>query len=87
MYNIFGSGASHDFYVQFITQAAMHNKMKKVGLLRGAGTYMATWFYAMIGILRLKALLPVTIHQVQFRELNLNKRDRLAVMNIENDLY
>ena len=31
----FGSGAIHGIYAQFLAQAAIHNKGKKIGLLGG----------------------------------------------------
>ena len=48
MYNVFGSGANHAIYAQFMAQSALANRGRKVGLLRGAGTRMALWFYAMM---------------------------------------
>ena len=48
MYNVFGSGANHGIYAQFMAQSALSNSGRAVGLLRGAGTRMALWFYAMI---------------------------------------
>jgi hypothetical protein len=38
LYNIFGLGANHGIYVQFMAQSAMANKGCTVNLLRGAGT-------------------------------------------------
>ena len=49
---MFGSGASHAIYAQFMAQSSLSNRGKKVGLHRGAGTRMAMWFYAMIRLLR-----------------------------------
>jgi hypothetical protein len=46
MYNVFGSGASHAIYAQFMAQLALANRGRKVCLICGAGTHMALWFYA-----------------------------------------
>lgn len=56
-------------YAQFIAQSTLHNGGVAIGLLRGAGTRMASWFYAMHRLLRLKTALTATIHQLVFREL------------------
>ena len=42
LYNVFGSGASHGAHAQFIAQSAIANKGRRVGLLRGATTRMAS---------------------------------------------
>ncbi len=38
LYNVFGSGASHAIYAQFMAQSALANRGRKVCLIRGAGT-------------------------------------------------
>ena len=45
---MFGSGSNHGIYAQFMAQSALTNGGRAVGLLRGAGTQMALWFYAMM---------------------------------------
>ncbi len=52
LYNVFGYGASHGIHAQFMTHASALNNGKRIGLLRGAGTRFATWFYAMHRLLR-----------------------------------
>ena len=54
LYNVSGSGVNHGIYAQFMAQSALENQGRKVGLLRGAGTRMALWFYAMMRALRLR---------------------------------
>ena len=66
LYNVFGSGAHHAIYAQFMAQSSMYNKGRPVGLLRGAGTRFASWFYAMHQALRLRQALLSTIHQQNF---------------------
>jgi hypothetical protein len=87
MYNVFGSGANHAIYAQFIGQSSAANSGRKIGLLRGAGTRMASWFYGMMRLLRLKQPLKATIHQSQFRELNLNASAKAAVHDIEDEKF
>jgi hypothetical protein len=85
LYNAFGSGANHAIYAQFLAQSAMaNNRGRKVGLLRGAGTQMALWFYAMMRLLRLKQALMATIHQQRFSDLTLNETVAMAVQDIKN---
>ena len=74
MYNVFGSGAAHGIYAQFIQQSGIHNKRKRIGLLRGAVTRFATYFYASMRLVRLQAPLIATIHQSIFFDFNLNDR-------------
>ena len=38
LYNMFSSGARHGPYAQSMVQTTMHNKDRKIELLRGAGT-------------------------------------------------
>jgi hypothetical protein len=83
IYNVFGSGANHAIYAQFMAQSSLSNRGKKVGLLRGAGTRMAMWFYAMIRLLRLENPLKATVHQEKFRSLPLNESARMAVLDIQ----
>lgn len=87
LYNVFGSGAIHGIYAQFLAQAAIHNKGKKIGLLRGAGTRFATWFYAMMRILRLRDALLATVHQASFKDLAKTDVVRAAVVDIKDDQF
>lgn len=56
-------------------------------MLRGATTRMASWFYAMMRVLRHKDVLKATIHTLQFRELLKNDKVRGAVRDIENATF
>ena len=58
-----------------------------MGLLRGAGTRFATWFYVMIRLVRMRNPLLATIHQEKFRELELNERARLAILDIQDTVF
>ena len=81
LYNVFGSGANHGIYAQFMAQSALANKGCKVGLLRGAGTQMALWFYAMMRLICLQQPLKATIHQQIFLDLTLSTSARGAVQD------
>ena len=85
LYNVFGSGSNHAKYAQFIAQTSAANNVHKIGLLQGAGTRMASWFYDMIRLLRLKQPLKATIHQQQFRDLVLNVSDDQGNNDDEED--
>jgi len=70
-----------------MAQTTVQNKGQKIGLLCGAGTCFATLFYAFIRLLCLRAPLVACIHQLKYRELQLNDRDRLAVMDIVSERF
>jgi hypothetical protein len=70
-----------------MAQSALANKGHRVGLLRGAGTQMALWFYAMMRLLCLRQPLVGTIHQQKFVDLNLNDSVRVAVRDIKDDKF
>jgi hypothetical protein len=70
-----------------MAQSALANKGHKVGLLQGAGTRMALWFYAMLCLLCLRQPLVGTIHQQNFVDLNLNDSVRAAVHDIKDDKF
>ena len=63
---MFGSGAAQGIYAQFIQLSGAHNNRKRVVLLRGAGNRFATYFYAMMHLVRLQDPLLATIHQAIF---------------------
>ena len=87
LYNVFRSDATHDIHAQFISQSALANRGKMVGVLRGTSTRFATWFYAMMRLLRLKDPLRATITQVKFQQLDLNDRARSALIDIMDDIF
>ena len=59
-YNVFCLGANHALYA-ILVRITVETLGRKVLLLRGAGTRMASYFYAMFRILRLKNVLGVTV--------------------------
>ena len=70
-----------------MAQSSIHKNVRKVGLLHGATTRMAVWFYDMMQILHHKDVLKATIHTLQFRELTKNDKVRGAVRDIENATF
>jgi hypothetical protein len=70
-----------------MAQYAMANIGCSVNLLRGAGTQMALWFYAMVRLLCLRQPMAATIHQQRFVDLNLNNSVRAAVHDIKDDKF
>jgi hypothetical protein len=86
MYNVFGSGASHGIYAIFMCQSALANQGRKVGLLRGASTRMATFFYGIWREVRLKHVLQSTIVNNEFRELLKTLRNNSALAGAIRDI-
>jgi hypothetical protein len=84
MYNVFGSGASHAIYAQFMAQSTLANRGRKVCFIQGAGTRMALWFYAMICLIRFQQPLKATIHQQIFLDLTLTNSAKGAVHDIND---
>ncbi len=70
-----------------MAQASCFNNGKKIGLLQGAGTRFATWFYAMHRLLRLKKALKATVHGAAFDSVAKNAQVVLAVEDIEVDVF
>jgi len=87
LYNIFGSGAMHAPHAQLIAQSKLFNGGIEVGLLRGASTRMATWFYALFRLLRMRVVLEATIHHANFRGVHKNDRMKKAIEDISNPAF
>jgi hypothetical protein len=68
-----------------MAQSAIANKGCTVGLLQGADTRMALWFYAMVRLLCLLQPMAATIHQQKFVDLNIYISVRAAVHDINNN--
>ena len=83
------------FLAQVQVMAFMHNMEQStqanngcpISLLRGSGTRMGLWFYAMHRVLRLKKALLATIFQPKFTELKHTARCAQAVSDIENPSF
>ena len=73
LYNVFGCGSSHGIYAIFIAHTTKANGGRAIGLLRGAGTRFATWFYAMHRAQRLERALLATDHDPHFAKLDIVK--------------
>ncbi len=66
-----------------MTQASAMNNGKRIGLLRGAGTRFATWFYSLHHLLCEKKAMLATVHSPYFMSLAHNAKTALAVQDIE----
>ena len=71
----------------------MRNQNRAIGLLRGSGTRMALWFYALMRLLRMKDVLKATTAQLAFSEAvksagkNNSPKIKAAVMDIEDHSF
>jgi hypothetical protein len=72
-----------------MAQSSLYNKGWLISLLCGAGTWFATWFYAMHRALCLKQALLATIHQQKFLDLKSAKKQsvQVAVQDIEDNKF
>jgi hypothetical protein len=70
-----------------MAQSALSNSGRAVGLLCGAGTQMALWFYAMIRLLRVRKALTATIHQQKFVDLSVKENVHAAVCDITDEKF
>ena len=68
-----------------MSQAALYNDGCSLGLLCGADTRMASFFYSMHRCLRQRRALLATIHSSLWESVELNQRIRKAIRDIEND--
>ncbi len=70
-----------------MAQPSMANRGRKVCLIRGAGTHMALWFYAMICLIRPQQPLKATIHQQKLLDLALTNNAKGLVHDIKDDNF
>ena len=90
LYNVFGCVSSHGIYAIFIAQTTKASGGRAIGLLRGAGTRFATWFYAIHCALRLEGAILATVHDPHFAKLdivNTNNRVMLAVHDVKSKSF
>ncbi len=74
-------------YAQFMAQASHLNKRKRKGLLCGARTWFATWFYAMHRLLQQRQALKATIHNQTFIDLPKTNGVIKAVRDTEDNNF
>ena len=84
LYNVFGCGSSHGIYAIFIAQTTKANGGRAIGLLRGAGTRFATWFYEMHRALRLEGALFATVHDPHFAKLDIIKTNNHVMLAVHD---
>ena len=68
-----------------MSQAALYNDGRSLGLLCGADTRMASFFYSMHRCLRQRRALLATIHSNLWEAVELTDKIRKAVADIENE--
>ena len=83
MYNVWSSGAHHAPHAMF-TKLSMQIHGRKIGLLRGAGTRMASFLYAMVRALRLKSCLEATVESPAHIQLDKTRRMINACIDVKN---
>ncbi len=86
LHNVIGFVGSHGINTQLIAQDNEFNK-GKIGLLQGAGTRFATWFYAMHRALHQKSALNATIHNPSFASLSKHDCMATAVNDMEDEVF
>ncbi len=67
--------------------AGQFNKGRRIGLLLGAGTQFATWFYAMHRLLQKRCALKATIHNQKVIDLPKTACAIEAVRDIEDNIF
>ena len=67
-----------------MSQAALHNGGRSIGLLCGADTRMASYFYSFHRCLRQRCALLATVHSNLWESVDLKTRIREAVSDIED---
>ena len=80
------SGANQALYAIFLANS-QEKFQYKLSLLRGSDNRMASYFYAMARLLRLKDVLITTVHSHEFSKLDLNARAKLVVRDIQNPKF
>ena len=70
-----------------MAQSALANAGRRVGLLHGVSTRMASWFYPMMRIFRHRNVLLGTIHSTKFCDFSKNDRVQGAVFDIADPLF
>ena len=80
------SGANQALYAIFLVYS---NKKfgRKLSLLRGSGNHMASFFYAMARLIRLKGVLISVVHSPEFAQPDLNARAKAVAQDIQNPKF
>ena len=75
---------THSFCAIFMMLFVRTNKGRRIGLLCGSSTCMASYFYAMLCLLRLKDVLISLVHSSEVKDLKLNKQVKSAITDLKN---
>ena len=70
-----------------MSQAALFNGGRDLGLLKGASTRMASFFYSMHRCLRQRHALLATIHSNLWESVDSTERIQKAVVDIEDEEF
>ena len=83
-YNVFALGANHALYAILLLYVMKVFNGRKIVLLCGAGTCMASYFYAIYRLLRLKDVLILTVNSEEVKKLKITGRTKAAIKDIRN---
>ena len=88
MYRVFGSGSTHKPHAYFMQHSKMHNKGRRVNLIRASDTRFAGYFYAMHRQLRCRKALESTVYSTAWYGLKqLKLIVHRAVIDVKEDLF
>ena len=88
MYRVFGSGSTHKPHAYFMQHSKMHNKGRRVNLIRASDTRFAGYFYAMHRQLRCRKALEATVYSAAWNGLKqLKLIVHRAVIDVKEDLF
>ncbi len=86
LYNILGLVQAMEYMSNSLLKP-QHSVMGENGLLLGAGTRFATWFYAMHTVLHQKLALKATIQNPSFASLLRNNHVAPAIKDIDDKVF
>ena len=87
LYNVIGSGASQAIYATFMKLSQEANGGKKVGLIRGSGGRMGSFFYVMFRDIRMELVLKQLVAHPEIKKMKLPKRTLLAFPDIKDNAF
>lgn len=82
-----GSGANHAIYAIFMKLSKEANGGKKVGLIRGSGGRMGSYFYVMFRDVRMELVLKQLVAHPEIKKIKQKRRTLLAFRDIKDDTF
>ena len=82
-----GSGASQAIYATFMKLSQEANGGKKVGLIRGSGGRMGSFFYVMFRDIRIELVLKQLVAHPEIKKMKLSKRTLLVFRDIKDNVF